>query len=106
MDAKVLTKSFNEVVEQIKDSVIPKTEDFTALASIESMLSLNRNLMPHQTLKMKEYRWQKDACRARMLSLKNPHSHATQEFMATFQSWKLVHQTIKEEDKANEDVGT
>ena len=62
MDAKVLTKSFTEAAEQIRDSEHPKVEDFSTLASIESMLRFNRNLMPHQSLKMKEYRWQKDAC--------------------------------------------
>lgn len=90
MDTKVLMKSFNEVVEQIRDSELPKVEGFFMLASIESMLHLNRNLMPRQSLKMNEYKWQKDACRARLMSLKNPHSHAMQEFLATFLSWKLV----------------
>ena len=62
MDADVLTKSFNEAIEQIRDSESPKANDFSALTSIESMLRLNKNLMPRQSLKMKEYRWQKDAC--------------------------------------------
>ena len=64
MDVEVLTKNFNEAVEKIRDSKLPKAEDFSALASIESMLRLNRNLMPCQSLKIKEYRWKKDACRA------------------------------------------
>ena len=105
MDIEVLIKSFSEAVEQIRDSEHPKAEDFSTLTSIESMLRFNRNLMPRQSLKMKEYRWQKYACRARLLSLKNPHSSATQEFMSTFRSWKLVRQTVGEEDKTNEDAG-
>ena len=36
MDAKVLTKIFTKVAEQIKDSEHPKAEDFSTLASIES----------------------------------------------------------------------
>ena len=64
MDAEVLTKSFNEAAKQIRYSEHPKVKDFFALTSIESMLCLNRNLMPHQSLKIKEYRWQKYACRA------------------------------------------
>ena len=66
MDAEVLTKSLNEVAEKIKDNEHPKAEDFSTLTSIESMLSFNRNLMPCQSLKMKEYKWKKDACRARL----------------------------------------
>ena len=46
MDTKVLTKSFNKAMEQIRDSELPKAEDFSVLASIESMLRFNRNLMP------------------------------------------------------------
>ena len=61
VDTDVLTKSFNEAVEQIRDNEMPKAEDFSALASIESMLRLKKNLMPRQSLKMKEYRWKKDA---------------------------------------------
>ena len=57
MDVEVLMKSFNEAVEQIRDSELPKAEDLSTLVSIESMLHLNKNLMPHQSLKMKEYRW-------------------------------------------------
>ena len=84
MDAEVLTKSFTVVAEKIRDNEHPKAEDLSTLASIESMLRFNRNLMPRQSLKMKEYRWQKDACQAQLLSLKNPHLSATQEFVATF----------------------
>ena len=62
MDVDVLTKSFNEVVEKIRDSESPKADDFSMLASIESMLRLNKNLMPHQSLKMKEYKWKEDVC--------------------------------------------
>ena len=62
MDFEVLTKSFTEVVEQIKDKETPRADDFTSLASIESMLCLKKKLMPRQNLKVKEYRWQKDAC--------------------------------------------
>ena len=56
MDAKVLTRSFNEAVEQIRDSESPRADDFTVPTSIESMLRLNKNLMPRQSLKVKEYR--------------------------------------------------
>ena len=90
MDAEVLTKRFTEVVEKIRDSEHPKAEDFSTLASIESMLCFKKKLMPRQSLKVKEYRWQKDACRAQLLSLKNPHPFTTQEFVSTFWSWKLV----------------
>ena len=62
MDTKVLTKSFTKAVEQIKDSDHPKVDEFSMLTSIESMLHFNRNLMPNQSLKMKECRWKKDAC--------------------------------------------
>ena len=62
MDAKVLINCFNEAEEKIRDSECPKAKDVSMLPSIESMLHLNRNLMPHQNLKMKEYRWQKHAC--------------------------------------------
>ena len=47
MDAKVLTKSFTEAAEQIRDCEHPKVEDFSTLPNIESMLRFNRNLMPH-----------------------------------------------------------
>ena len=57
MDTKVLTKRFCEAVEQIINSELPKVKDFSVLASIESMLQLNRNIMPCQSIKMKEYRW-------------------------------------------------
>ena len=57
MDVEMLTKSFNEAVEKIRDNESPSADDFTALVSIESMLSLNKNLMPCQSLKVKEYRW-------------------------------------------------
>ena len=46
MEAKVLTKSFNEAVEKIRDNESPSAYNFTTLASIESMLSLNKNSMP------------------------------------------------------------
>ena len=57
MDAETLTKNFNEAMERIKDSESPSTDDFTTLASVESMLRLNKNLMPCQSLKVKEYGW-------------------------------------------------
>lgn len=57
MDSKTLPKSFNDVVEKIRDNESPTTSDFTTLANIESMLCLNRNLMPHQSLKIKEFKW-------------------------------------------------
>lgn len=76
MDVEVLTKSFTEAVEQIKDKEMHRADDFTSLASIKSMLRLNEKLMPRQNLKVKEYRWQKDMCRAQLMSLKNPYSHA------------------------------
>ena len=63
MDVETLTKIFNEAVEKIRDNESSSVDDFTTLANIESMLRLNKNLMPHKTLKVKEYRWQKDACR-------------------------------------------
>ena len=105
MDIEVLTKSFTEAAEKIWDSECPKAEYFSTLASIESIMCFNRNLMPCQSLKMKEYKWQKDACWAQLLSLKNPHPSATEEFVATFWSWKLVRQTIGEEEETNEDAG-
>ena len=46
MDFEILTKSFNEAVEQIRDNESPSANDFTALANIESMLCLNKNLIP------------------------------------------------------------
>ena len=46
MDIEMLTKSFTEVAEQIRDSERPKAKDFSTLASIESMLRFNQNLMP------------------------------------------------------------
>ena len=104
MDAEVLKKSFTKVTEQIRDNEHLKAKDFSTLASIESMLCFNRNLMPRQSLKVKEYRWQKDACWAQLLSLKNPHPSATQEFMSTFWSWNLVWQIVKGEEKTNEDA--
>jgi hypothetical protein len=70
MDAEVLIKNFNEATEQIKNSESPKADDFTVLASIESMLRLNKDLMLRQNLKVKEYKWKKDTCRARISSLK------------------------------------
>ena len=51
----MLTKSFTELMEQIRDNEHPKAKDFSTLASIESMLRFNKNLMIHQSLKMKEY---------------------------------------------------
>ena len=57
MDAEVLTKSFTKVAEKIRDNEHPKAEDFSTLVSIESMLCFNGNLMPRQSLKVKEYRW-------------------------------------------------
>ena len=47
MDFKILTKSFNEAVKQIRDTESPRANDFTTLANIESMLCLNKNLIPH-----------------------------------------------------------
>ena len=47
MDFETLTKSFNEAVEQIRDNESPSANDFTALVNIESMLFLNKNLIPH-----------------------------------------------------------
>lgn len=64
MDVEVLTRNFTQAVEQIRDNEVPKVNDFTSLAGIESMLRLNEKLMPHQSLKVKDYRWQKDACKA------------------------------------------
>ena len=57
MDAKKLTKSFNGVLEKIGDSESPSADEFSALASIESILRPNKNLIPHQSLKVIEYRW-------------------------------------------------
>ena len=62
MDTEVLIRSFNKAVERIRDNELSKAEEFSTLASIESMLCLNKNLMSCQSLKMKDYRWQKDAC--------------------------------------------
>ena len=46
MDSKALTKSFNDAIVMITDSDMPTASDFTTLANIETMLYLNRNLMP------------------------------------------------------------
>ena len=54
MDVEVLTKSFTEATEKIRDNEHLKAEEFSILASIESMPRFNRNLMPHQSLKVKE----------------------------------------------------
>lgn len=72
MDIEVLTKSLTDAIELIRDSEMSKIDDFTILASIKSMLHLNENLIPCQNLKVKEYKWKKDACKARLMSLKNP----------------------------------
>jgi hypothetical protein len=77
MDSEALPKSFNDAIANIKDNEMPTSSDFTTLANIESMLYLNRNLMLRQSMKIKEFKWQKDVCRVNILSLKNPHSHAT-----------------------------
>ena len=90
IDTKVLTKNFNEIVTKIKDNDTPTPRDFTTLANIESMLYLNKYLIPRQSRRIQALRWQKDACRSRLLSLKNPHSPAMQEFTSIFKSWKLV----------------
>ena len=63
MDVETLTKSFNEVVEKIRDGESPSANDFTMLASIESMMCLNKYLMLCQILKIKEFKWKKDTCR-------------------------------------------
>ena len=76
MDSEALPKSFNDAIANIKDNEMPTTSDFTTLANIESMLYLNRNLMSRKSMKIKEFKWQKDACRVNILILKNPHSHA------------------------------
>lgn len=103
MDSKALTKRFNDAIMKIKDTDTPIASDFTMLANIESMLYLNRNVMPWQSLKIKEFKWQKDSCRSKLLSLKNPHSHAMQEFMNTFRSWKLVKKTMGKEEKPSDE---
>ena len=46
MHSEALTKSFNGAVTKIKDNEMPTAGDFTTLVNIESMLYLNRNLMP------------------------------------------------------------
>ena len=76
MDSNSLIKNFNDVISKIKDTDTPAASDFTTLAKIESMLYLSRNIMPRQSVKIKELRWLKDACRTKLISLKNPHSHA------------------------------
>lgn len=53
MDSETLIKSFIEAIEKIRDNESPNADDFTALANIESMLCLNKNLMPCQSLKIK-----------------------------------------------------
>ena len=72
MDSEALPKSFNDAIANIKDNEMPTTSDFTTLANIESMLYLNRNLMSRQSIKIKEFKWQKDACMVNILSLKTP----------------------------------
>ena len=82
----MLKKSFIDAIMKIKDNDTPTPSDFTTLENIESMLYLNRNLMPWQSQKIKEFKWQKDAYRSKFLSLKNLYSHAMQEFMNAFRS--------------------
>lgn len=105
-DSDTLIKSFNEQITWIRDTNALVASDFTMLANIESMLYLNRNIMPRQSLKIKELKWQKDACRAKLLSLKNPYTQAMQEFVNTFRSWKLVKQTVGEEERSGEGAKT
>ncbi len=83
IDLETLTKSFNEFFEKIRDNESSSANDFIALANIELMLCLNKNLMTCQNLKIKEVKWKKDACQVKLLSLKNPHFHTMQEFMNT-----------------------
>ena len=104
MDSEALTKSFNDSIAKIKDNEMPTTSDFTTLENIESMLYLNRNLMPWQSLKIKEFKLKMDVCRSKLLSLKSLHSHEMQEFMNTFRSWKMVRQTMGEEEKTDDEV--
>lgn len=65
MDLEILIKSFNEAIEQIRDNKSLSANDFIALVNIESLLLLNKNLIPCQNLKIKEFKWKKDMCRAR-----------------------------------------
>jgi hypothetical protein len=66
------------------------------------MLYLNRGVMSCKSLKIKELKWQKDVCRAKLMSLKNPYTQAMQEFMTTFRSWKLVKQTVGGDEGASD----
>ena len=76
MDFEVLTKGFNDAVMKIKDNDTTTLGGFIMLTKIESMLYLNKNLMPWKIQKIKEFKGHKDACRSKLLSLKNPYSHA------------------------------
>jgi hypothetical protein len=99
-DSETLVKNFTEQIWKIRDTEASIASSFTTLANIESMLYLNQNVMPCEILKIKELKWQKDACREKLLSLKNPYAQAMQEFMTTFRSWKLVKQTVGVDEKA------
>lgn len=88
MDSEALIKNFNDAMTKIKDSDTPIPGDFTTLSNIEVMLYLNKDLMPRQSQRIKELKWQKDACKSKIHSLKNPHSQAMQEFTSTFRSYK------------------
>ena len=104
MELDTLIKNFNDAISRIRDTNTPVASDFTTLVNIESMLYLNRNVMSWKILKIKELKQKNDACRAKLLSLKNPHSHAMQEFVNTFRSQKLVKQTIGEEEKISDEA--
>ena len=48
MDSNTLTKKFSDAMSRIKDSDTPSYQDFTIVANIESMLYLNKELMPRK----------------------------------------------------------
>ena len=96
-----MIKSFTEQIWKIRDTEIPVSSGFTTLANIESLLNLNQNVLPHQSLKFKELKWHKEVCKAKILSLKSPYAQAMQEFITTFRSWKLVKQTVGNEETSS-----
>ena len=57
MDFEVLTKRFNDIMYRIKDSDTSTSRDLTTLANIESMLYLNKDLMPRQIHRIRKLKW-------------------------------------------------
>ena len=76
IDSETMIKSFTEQIWKIRDTETPVSSGFTTLANIESLLNLNRNVLPHQSLKFKELKWHKEVYKAKLPSLKSPYAQA------------------------------